>query len=124
MSLDIFFTKPLPESCLSCENCNEVKKSLEQEEVNLNVTHNLNKMAMEAGFYEAMWRPKECDLERAEDVLPHLEKGLAELLSKPEHYKKFNPENGWGTYEGLVDFTERYIQACKSFPKHFVGAWR
>lgn len=81
-----------------------------------NITHNLNCMAMEAGIYEACWRPEEIGAVTGKDLIPMLEVGLAELRSKPEHYKTFNPDNGWGNYEGLVLWVEKYLEACYQYP--------
>jgi len=81
-----------------------------------NITHNLNKMAEEAGIYYALWRPDEIGITTAEQLIPLLEGGLASLRKDPEHFKKLNPENGWGTYDGLVQFAERYLDACKANP--------
>ncbi len=83
-----------------------------------NVTHNLTEMASKAGLYEPLWRPEEIftgDI-FAKDLIPSLERGLQELKSDPNKFKKYNPKNGWGNYEGLVKFTENYLQACKEDP--------
>jgi len=42
--------------------------------------------------------------------------GLHNLKIEPERYKKFNPENGWGSYDGLVKFVENYLNACYEYP--------
>jgi hypothetical protein len=89
-----------------------------------NITHNLNKMADKAGLYEALWRPDENGITHAHQLIPILEKGLAELRSKPEFYEQFNPENGWGTYVGLVKFVRDYLEACKENPDAEVCVWR
>lgn len=100
-----------------------------------NITHNLNEMASEAGIYEALWRPyrlkpnfvdaedynAEYEFEKnnptlAGDIIPLLEKGLADLKARPEHYEKFDSPNGWGTYEHFVPFVEKYLEACKEYP--------
>lgn len=81
-----------------------------------NITHNLNTMAMEAGIYHALWRPEEIKASRAKDIIMPLTKGLLSLLKEPDVYKKYNPENGWGTYETLVDFTRLYLEACIEYP--------
>lgn len=112
-----------------------------------NITHNLNKMAQEAGIYTALWRPSELlDPEKASqireqekvgnyhkaggvfeieqslpqahgrDLIEVLTEGLIRLKDEPERFKIFNPSNGWGKYEGLVEFTERYLAACKEWP--------
>lgn len=78
-----------------------------------NITHNLGKMALEAGIYEALWRPDEAGYHRAGDLIEPLSAGLIKLLANPEHYKTYNPSNGWGSYEGLVEFVSEYLDACK-----------
>lgn len=89
-----------------------------------NITHNLNKMAEEAGLYKFLWRPDEIEITKASQLIEPLENGLQELKSRPGYYKIFNPENGWGTYDGLVKFVENYLQACKEYPEAEVSVWR
>jgi hypothetical protein len=81
-----------------------------------NITHNLGKMATEAGIYAALWRPEEVGITTASQLIPLLEAGLETLRANPVEFEEFNPENGWGDYNGLVDFVETYLQACKENP--------
>lgn len=81
-----------------------------------NITHNLNTMAIQAGCYAELWRPDEHGMEKAHQLVSGLRSGLLELLSEPEHYKTFNPENGWGSYDGLVTFIVEYLKACITYP--------
>lgn len=81
-----------------------------------NITHNLNKMAAEAGIYKCLWQPEEIGITKAEQLIEPLSLGRGQLLENPEHFAQFNPENGWGSYNGLVQFVERYLIACKQFP--------
>lgn len=81
-----------------------------------NITHNLNKMAGDAGIYEHLWRPDEIGITKAAELIEPLRAGLALLKSDPSRFKKFNPENGWGTYDGLVAFVEKYLAACEEYP--------
>ena len=81
-----------------------------------NITHNLNTMADKAGIYKACWRPEEIGATTAKDIGDILEKGYADLVARPSYFKMFNPENGWGTYEGLVSFVKKYLEACRSYP--------
>lgn len=81
-----------------------------------NITHNLNKMAMEAGIYEALWRPEEIGCSQAKDIIAIVEEGLKKLKDDPYHYKKFDSPNGWGTYVHFVPFVEKYLNACKEHP--------
>jgi hypothetical protein len=99
MSLDVYLTAVRPTEVYS-----------------RNITHNLNKMAMEAGIYEALWRPEEIGIEYAHQLILPLTKGLEVLKNHPEDLRKFNPENGYGSYEGLVNFVETYLQACEENP--------
>lgn len=81
-----------------------------------NITHNLGGMAEAAGIYQALWRPDEIGLSKARSLIDPLRDGLKYLKDNPAEFRKHNPANGWGTYEGLVDFVERYLTACEIFP--------
>ena len=81
-----------------------------------NITHNLNKMADDAGVYKHLWRPDEIGITKAAELIEPLRAGLELLKNDPSRFKKFNPENGWGTYEGLVAFVEKYLAACEEYP--------
>ena len=82
-----------------------------------NITHNLNVMAGKADLYNALWRPDENGFETAEQLIQTLMYGLNALKSDREYYEQFNPTNGWGTYDGLIQFVEDYLAACRQFPK-------
>lgn len=45
------------------------------------------------------------------DVIPHIEKGLSELMNHPEKYRPYEAENGWGTVRGTICFYERILDA-------------
>lgn len=81
-----------------------------------NITRNLAGMADAAGIYQALWRPEEIGITKAGELIEPLTVGLAELKSKPDHYKTFNPKNGWGNYDGFVDWVDKYLTACKECP--------
>jgi hypothetical protein len=81
-----------------------------------NITHNLTRMADEVGIYYALWRPEERGWQHAHSLIKPLEAGLKELKANPNTYKLLNPENGWGDYDGLVEFVENYLAACKQYP--------
>lgn len=89
-----------------------------------NITHNLNTMAGEAGIYKHLWRPDEIGITKAAELIEPLRAGLALLKSDPARFKKFNPENGWGNYEGLVAFVEKYLAACEEYPAADVSVSR
>jgi hypothetical protein len=89
----------------------------EREVFGWNITHNLSKMASEAGIYKHLWRPEELGVKKAEQLIEPLTSGLFLLLNEPDRFKAFNPENGWGNYEGLVEFVRMYLNACKEYPE-------
>jgi hypothetical protein len=109
-----------------------------------NITHNLGKMASEAGIYEALWRPyqlkegyniSEGDYQaeykfeeenpvRGYEIIPVIEKGLEDMIARPAHYKTFDSPNGWGLYKHFVPFIEKYLEALKEYPESFVECSR
>ena len=89
-----------------------------------NITHNLSKMAGEAGIYRHLWRPREIGITKAKELIEPLGEGLERLRADPDRFREFNPENGWGDYEGLVRFVEGYLAACEMYPDAYVDVWR
>lgn len=90
----------------------------------ISITHNLNEMAGVAGLYDILWRSKENGYLLAEDIIEKLELGIAELEKSPEHYKQYNPKNGWGSYDSLVYSSREILEACKKHPKADIRVWR
>lgn len=89
-----------------------------------NITHNLARMADAAGLYEALWQPNENGYTYAGQLVEPLESGLKRLEVEPDYYKTYNPENGWGSYEGLIDFVRSYLRACEQYPHATISASR
>lgn len=109
MSLDVsLYQRKCPCCGHETEELNEFYDS--------NITHNLGKMAAEAGIYEYLWRPEEKNIKLAKELIEPLSIGLEDLKSNPEHYEQFNSPNGWGMYEHFVPFVEKYLEACKEYP--------
>jgi hypothetical protein len=73
-----------------------------------NITHNLGRMAEEAGIYKHLWRPEELGITTASELIEPLTAGLALLKADPVRFEAFNSRNGWGMYEHFVPFVERY----------------
>lgn len=101
-----------------------LRKMVESEIYTDNITHNLSTMARAADLYECLWRPEELGITHAYQMIPRLEEGLAKLRANPAEYEKYNPENGWGNYVGLVCFVNQLLQACKEDPDAKVHACR
>ena len=137
MSLDVYLVGLEKRVPCECSQCGDNHQKTEKETFyNANITHNLGKMADEAGIYEALWRPHrlkdgynipENDHEAewkfedenpsiAKDIIGKLGIGLDLLKKDPEHFKKFDSSNGWGMYEHFVPFVEEYLNACIEHP--------
>ena len=81
-----------------------------------NITHNLARMADAAGLYTPLWRPELLQATKAADLIGPLESGLATLKADKARFMEYEPENGWGSYGGLVQFAESYLAACRAYP--------
>ena len=81
-----------------------------------NITHNLSQMAAEAGIYVHLWRPDEIGITKAHQLIEPLQAGLSLMKSDPARFQRHNPKNGWGTYEGFVQWIDRYLRACEELP--------
>lgn len=102
---------PVKMNTLDCqgEEDNEVYRA--------NITHNLGRMAEAAGIYQHLWRPDEIEITHAKQLIEPLQEGLTRLKVDPEEFKKHNPKNGWGDYSGLVEFVDKYLEACRQYPE-------
>lgn len=81
-----------------------------------NITHNLGKMAAEAGIYQHLWRPEELGITVASELIAPLTDGLDLMKRNPARFEPFNAPNGWGKYEDFVPWIERYLEACVANP--------
>lgn len=125
MSLDVYLEEDPKEVGCSCPDCgNEHRKVVSEELFSSNITHNLNRMAGEAGIYELLWRPEEKGVERARDLIQPLRAGYELLQSDPERFRAFDSPNGWGLYENFVPWLMEYIEACERYPHARVRASR
>jgi hypothetical protein len=116
MSLDVSLTRKYH---VSYDNGATLE---EKEELvfDANITHNLGKMASEAGIYKACWRPEEIEATQAKDIINALEKGYENMKLNPEYYKQFDSPNGWGIYEHFLPWVEKYLKACKEYPDAYI----
>lgn len=125
MSLDVYLTGKTEEVPCRCSHCDHEHTRKETEQLyEANVTHNLNKMADAAGIYQHLWRPGEIGITKAGQLIEPLKRGLAVLREKPEHFKKFNPANGWGSYDRFVPWVADYLAACEQYPDADVSVSR
>ena len=93
-----------------------LRKVEEHEVYSRNITHNLTKMASEAGLYECLWHPFKNGYEKGSDIIDKLKEGLKLLRADRDKYQKLNPENGWGDYYGFIAFVEGILEAVEEHP--------
>lgn len=89
-----------------------------------NITHNLGKMAAEAGIYKHLWRPEEIGITKARELIAPLTDAIELMESDPPRFEKHNASNGWGLYENFVPFVRKYRDACTEYPDANVSVSR
>jgi len=125
MGLSLYLEGPATEVDCYCRCCDNRHTREEREEYySANITHNLCAMADEAGVYQLLWRPEEEGIKTARQAIEPLKDGMARLRAEPDRFRRLNPENGWGNYEGLVTFVENYLRACEDYPDAEIVVWR
>jgi hypothetical protein len=107
MSLDVYLTNEAGDELYSA-----------------NITHNLGKMACEAGIYECLWRPDEHGITHARQIIEPLSAGVALLATEKARFEAFNAANGWGLWKHFLPFCADYLQACRDHPDALVRVCR
>ena len=113
MSLDVY----LEELVYECEYCGAKLKHPARESIWVgNITHNLVNMALQAGVYEGIWHPEKRGIEKASQLIDILGEAISHMREKPDIYKKHNPKNAWGDYDGFLNFLVDYYHECREHP--------
>lgn len=76
-----------------------------------NVTYNLAKM-----YYKCIDKEKgfkKLDGMNCKEALPIVENAIRDMLVNADEYRKLNPENGWGSYEGLLETLQGIRRCCQ-----------
>lgn len=113
MSLDVSLTEDVYDSRGRFRNTIEVFED--------NITHNMTPMAKAAGVYEVLWYPLEA---RASELVDPLIMGIKTMVEDKEKMVTFTPDNGWGSYDRLLEFMLEYLKACLLFPEARVNVSR
>lgn len=53
---------------------------------------------------------------KASECIETLEKGIADMKENKSDYEAMNPENGWGSYTGILKVLEKMLSKCKEYP--------
>lgn len=78
----------------------------------LNCTRNLNDMQVLAGVYDAL----RANGTRAGDHLRVLENGVEHCMANFADYEALNPENGWGSAAGFLEFLAAVVGVTRKYP--------
>ncbi len=95
-----------------------------------NITHNLGIMARQipvgsTSLYMAVWRPEEIFRYPTTNVmLTFLVKGINYMVCHRKELLPYEPDNGWGTYDGFMKFLLDYKQACEDNPDCLIEVYR
>ena len=81
-----------------------------------NITHNLNVIADKIGAYDHIWRADEVGIKYAKDNIQNLRVAMSRFYLEYDELLRLNPSNGWGTLDGLIEFTKAYLEACIEYP--------
>lgn len=101
----------------------------------LNITHNLNIVVDECGkiwgrkHYELIWRPDELfkipngkvPVKLIINRLPVL---ISDLIENESELSQYVPSNGWGTFEGLIEFLCDYLKECYKHKEDYIYCCR
>lgn len=76
-----------------------------------NITYNLSPM-----YYKAI--DKEKGIRKLNDMtckeaLPIINGAIKDMIENKEEYEKLNPENGWGSYDGLLRELRNMRNICE-----------
>jgi len=64
---------------------------------------------------------KAFDNKSAKECLMEIDSALKIMKANPYRFKKYNPENGYGDYEGAYHFLFNFGVACLRYPKAKIG---
>lgn len=125
MSLSVYLYGQKKNHQCRCPICDNEHVYEEEETLfSANITHNLSEMADNAGIRFHLWFPEKIGITKAGQLIEPLQAGLDLMKSDPDRFKKFDAENGWGTYEQFIPWIEAYLEACRDWPEATVSASR
>lgn len=108
------------------------KKKEEDREWVANITHNMNKMAQrifvsenKETLYDYVWRPEELYREIYTNEMKNvLTKGICIMISKRKSLLRYEPKNGWESYDSFLKFLIEYKEACEDNPGYIIEVSR
>lgn len=84
-----------------------------------NITYNVSKMWYEIFPYDDKMVPIEGMTGKEADVI--ITEAIHQMIDRSDEMKRLQPDNGWGSYIGFLEFLERLHAANVEYP---TGIWR
>lgn len=56
----------------------------------------------------------------ADDALDDLRRAVQHMQDHPDVYRALEPSNGWGSYDGALDYLRRLLDACTTHPEAMI----
>lgn len=50
------------------------------------------------------------------ELIPHLDKGVVDIIANAEEYRELKPSNGRGNYEGFREIFLKFAELCHKHP--------
>lgn len=75
-----------------------------------------------------MWREagidlRECTGAPCSEAAGPIADAVKRMEADPDTYKAMNPPNGWGDYDGALNFLRNIAAACTQHPKAHLRVW-
>lgn len=79
-----------------------------------NYTYNIAKIAKEAGF-----SVNDFDGKNGAEIVAILDPAIERMNKNPDHFRQFNPPNGWGDFDSFVGLLEILLAHCHEYPSGY-----
>jgi hypothetical protein len=83
------------------------------------MVHNVGNYTVNVAWmwWQALGHPlRELDGRGAADTIETLTAAVAAMRDRAQEFSAQEPENGWGNYEGALDYLERLLVGCRAHP--------
>ena len=84
-----------------------------------NLTYNVGTMLRRAGIHPEVMNGLTAKVARS--VVGN---GMATMSACPVYFKSFEPDNGWGSYDGTMEWLDRLQSYLNRCPDDYVVEWR
>lgn len=54
---------------------------------------------------------------------PIIAKAVENMQKDPQKYKAMEPDNGWGSYNGFLEYVETLLRECRQNPECTIGVY-